>query len=179
MLVLDGQSPNKKAGDGPGRQKRAYVTLLGRSLWGFVNSYYAVLRHREYYPSRIIIFVEEVYKDKLDKGKMALLALSEEFGFIPSIDVELISESELFEAGSRIQMIVRELAENDYETALEITPGRKALVTGALISLSGMGLDHVFYLKVKDLEDGAKPYMMIPLQIQRQIDFIRKSEVAV
>lgn len=152
---------------------------MGRSLWGFVNSYFAVLRHRRYFPDIIIIFVEEVYKDKLDQGRKALLALSEEFGFNPRIEVELIPECEIFEAGLRIQSIVKDLRASGYETALEITPGRKALVTGALISLSGMGIDHVFYLKVKDLEDGAKPYMMIPLQIQRQIDFIRKSEVAV
>ncbi|MDI9609958.1 MAG: hypothetical protein QFX36_01370 [Archaeoglobales archaeon] len=42
-------------------EKRAYITLLGRSGWAVVNTYYALLILKSYYPDLIQIFAEESY----------------------------------------------------------------------------------------------------------------------
>ena len=58
--------------------------------------------------------------------------------------------------------------------AIDITPGRKTLVSAALIPAVKLRLEHVFYLAVKELED--KPYMMIPLANQQLRDFMEEAE---
>jgi hypothetical protein len=41
---------------------KAYITLLGRSVWALTNSYYAAIRERNYLPSRVCILTEEPYR---------------------------------------------------------------------------------------------------------------------
>ena len=37
---------------------KAYLTLLGRSTWALVNSYYAVVEEKGYHPDGIMIYAE-------------------------------------------------------------------------------------------------------------------------
>jgi hypothetical protein len=32
-----------------------YITMLGRSIWALLNSYYAVVRETEFRPARIVV----------------------------------------------------------------------------------------------------------------------------
>jgi len=73
--------------------------------------------------------------------------------------------------------IAETLKQNGYKVAIDITPGRKALVAGALIPISKIGVDHVFYLAIKTLDNVSKPYKMIPLQIQELRDFVEDARV--
>ncbi|MFW6194768.1 MAG: hypothetical protein ACOC5L_04540, partial [Halobacteriota archaeon] len=66
--------------------------------------------------------------------------------------------------------LIKELKQEGYTVAVDITPGRKALVAGALLPAEKLRVDHVFYLAVKDL--GSKPYKMKPLKDQVLRDFI-------
>jgi len=36
--------------------KNIYITMLGRSIWAVLNSYYAVLKEKQYYPNEIFLF---------------------------------------------------------------------------------------------------------------------------
>jgi len=40
--------------------KNIYITMLGRSIWAVLNSYYAVLKEKQYYPDDIILFAETI-----------------------------------------------------------------------------------------------------------------------
>ncbi len=60
-------------------EKRAYITLLGRSAWAVLNTYYAVLVEKSYYPDTIHIFAEKSYAEDLDSIIEGMRALSEEF----------------------------------------------------------------------------------------------------
>ncbi|MFP3909914.1 MAG: hypothetical protein ACLFVX_08645 [Archaeoglobaceae archaeon] len=148
---------------------KALITILGRSTWALVNSYYAILESG-YYPDLVQVFAEDIYSDDVDKAVSGLKILSEEFGFSPEVKTEIVGEAEFIEAGLKLNSLIKELKQEGYTVAVDITPGRKALVAGALLPAEKLRVDHVFYLAVKDL--GSKPYKMKPLKDQVLRDFI-------
>jgi hypothetical protein len=152
--------------------KRAYITNLGRSTWALVNTYYAVLREKQYFPDNVYIFTERTYKPELEKAKAAINILSEEFEVQPDIQTKVVHDWDFLAAGKEIFGTVKKFKENGYEVAIDITPGRKALVVASLISGIKVNIDYVFYLAIRSTDDAAKPYMMIPRQIQNIRDFM-------
>ena len=155
---------------------KALLTLLGRSTWALINTYYALLAEKAYHPHQIIIITEEPYKEQLDKAREGLEILSAAHGFTPEISEISLPSSSFIEAGKKISTLVMELKANDYEIAIDITGGRKALVAGTLLSIANQGVNHVFYLAIDSLDDASKPYMMIPLSIQHLRDFTEEAE---
>jgi len=152
---------------------RAYITLLGRSVWAVLNTYYAVLVEKKYYPEMIHIFTERSYSEHLETVAEGMRALSEEFGFTPEINSTIIEDRDFITAVRRIGELVKELKEQRWSVAIDITPGRKTLVSAALIPAVKLRLEHVFYLAVKEIEP--KPYMMIPLANQQLRDFMEEA----
>ena len=150
---------------------RAYITLLGRSVWGQLNAYNAVLRENQYLPDMIGIFTEEAFRKNVGTIKEGMLILSEEYGCDPTITTEIVPDGDFMGAGMKISVHVRDLKARGHVVALDITSGRKALVAGALLSTAGIDLDHVFYLLIDTLRDAAMPYPMIPFHRQRLRDF--------
>ncbi len=153
---------------------KAYITILGRSTWALLNTYYAVLVEKAYFPDTVYIFAEDIYAGEVEKASEGIKVMSEEYGFSPEIETHIVKEAEFVEAGMKISSLVRELKEKGYRVAIDITPGRKALVAAALIPAIKFRIDHVFYLAVKSLDKADKPYMMIPLSIQNLRDFIEE-----
>lgn len=155
-------------------EKKAYITLLGRSAWAVLNTYYAVLVEKSYYPDTIHIFSEKSYSEDLENIIEEMKVLSEEFGFEPEIDSTIIEDNDFITAVRKIGELVKGLKEQGCSVAIDITPGRKTLVSAALIPAVKLRLEHVFYLAVKELED--KPYIMIPLANQQLRDFMEEAE---
>ena len=149
---------------------RAYITILGRSTWALLNTYYAVLMEKTYFPDLVYVYAEDIYADELEKAVEGIKILSEEFGFNPEVHAKIVREADFLNAGKEISELIGKLKEEGYSIAIDITPGRKALVAAALIPAVKHKMDHVFYLAVKSLE--SKPYMMIPLSIQQLKDFM-------
>jgi hypothetical protein len=137
-----------------------------------VNTYYAVLREREFFPDKVFIITEKTYQASLEPAKDAIKILSSEFGFSPEIEMHVVSDWDFLSAGKELFELVKDLKSNGYSVAIDITPGRKPLVVAALITGIKIDIDHVFYLAIRSTEDAAKPYMMIPLQIQQIRDFM-------
>jgi hypothetical protein len=152
---------------------RAYISLLGRSVWGLLNAYNAVLRENQYLPDKIGIFTEEAFRKNVETIKEGMRILSEEYGCEPTITSETVPDGDFMGAGTKILAHVRDLKALGHEVALDITSGRKALVAGAILSTAGIDLDHVFYLLIDTLRDAAKPYPMIPFHRQRLLDFAK------
>ncbi len=149
---------------------KAYITILGCSTWALINTYYAVLMEKAYHPDVIHIFAEDIYAEELEKAAEGIRILSEEFGVSPEIKTHVVPEADFVEAGKTISELIRKLREEGCSIAIDITPGRKALVAAALIPAVKHRMDHVFYLAVKRLEN--RPYMMIPLANQSLRDFV-------
>lgn len=157
----------------------AYITLLGRSTWALVNAYHAVLREKRLRPERVAIVTEEPYAEGAPTAVEAIRIVSEGYGFTPTIAVEVLPEADFVSAGVAIRSLAEEHIARGFDVAIDITSGRKVTVAGALIaiSLAGIRIQHIYYLAMQSLDDVAKPYMMIPHQIQRIRDLIEDTGV--
>ncbi|MBA3046549.1 MAG: hypothetical protein KKH41_01595 [Candidatus Thermoplasmatota archaeon] len=153
---------------------KAYITILGRSSWAMVNSYYAVLRQENFLPDVIHIFTEKKYESYAPKIREAFGILNSEFGIKPSIDVHTVEDVDFIAAGKQMSETIQNLKRAGMEVALDITPGRKALIIGALIPAMKQDLEHIYYLEITDMSDAARPYMEIPLQQQKLWDLKAK-----
>jgi hypothetical protein len=129
---------------------------------------------KEYFPDVIYIFAEDLFYHELEKAAEGMKILSDEFGISPEIHTHVVPEADFIEAGKTISDLIKKLREEGCSIAIDVTPGRKALVAAALIPAVKHRMDHVFYLAVKRLEN--KPYMMIPLSNQKLRDFITQAE---
>ncbi|HIH72152.1 MAG TPA: hypothetical protein HA300_02090, partial [Thermococcaceae archaeon] len=89
---------------------KAYITMLGRSTWAMINSYYAVVM-RGYRPDKIYIFLEDIYSEKLPKAVEALKIISSEYGFSPEIEWAIIEEDNFLEADEKIGELLKKLKE--------------------------------------------------------------------
>lgn len=156
----------------------AYIALLGRSTWALVNAYHAVLREKGLRPERVIIVTEEPYAREASIATDAIGIISGEYGFTPVIKMKILPEADFMQAGKAIKSLVGDLIGQGLNVAIDITSGRKVTVAGALIAVSVAGLDirHIYYLAMKNTDDVAKPYMMIPHQIQQIRDIMENAE---
>jgi uncharacterized protein YdhG (YjbR/CyaY superfamily) len=137
--------------------------MLGRSGWALVNSYYAAVRERGYQPDEVVIFAEEGTAGGLEAASEGIRAVSVKYGFQPRIRSEVVRDGDFVEAGRKMTETIKAWKASGNKIAVDITPGRKALVVGVLIPLNKLWVDHIFYLQIDDTSDSAKPYMTIPL----------------
>lgn len=152
---------------------KAYLTLLGRSTWALINSFYAVLEEKGYHPDKVMVYTEG--SSETQSIVEAIRSISNEYGFNPSIEITEIPEGGFIAAGLTVSADLKRLKEEGYETALDITPGRKPLVAGAILSASKQNIDHIYYLMIDSTEDADKPYLLIPRKRQTLTDFIKEA----
>jgi hypothetical protein len=152
---------------------KAYLTLLGRSTWALVNSYYAVVEERGYHPDKIMVYSEGRSDTQIIVEDIR--SISSEYGFSPNIEVRVVHEGDFMASGNMISADLKKLKEEGYETALDITPGRKPLVAGAILSASKLNIDHIYYLMIDSTEDADKPYLLIPRKRQTLTDFAEEA----
>jgi hypothetical protein len=159
--------------------EQVYITVLGRSSWALLNCYYAVLRETSFRPTEILIFTEELFATKVGPVQQGLSCISEAHTLSPQIREIILKEADFQDACTRIPHVIRERKARGAVVALDITSGRKALIAGALIAVPGELIDHVFYLAITTTAGAARPYMMLPLQIQKLKDFKAATEPCV
>jgi hypothetical protein len=155
----------------------AYITVLGRSTWALVNAYHAVLREKGLRPEQVVVVTEEPYAEGAPTAVAAIRIVSEGYGVTPAITVEVLPEADFVKASVAIRSLAEDLIARGFRVALDITSGRKVTVAGALIAISvaGVHIQHIYYLAMQSLDDVAKPYMMIPHQIQNIRDLMEEA----
>ena len=84
-----------------------------------------------------------------------------------------MNNDEIVPAKSSLIKYLMELKKKGYTIALDITPGRKALVAAALISAEKIGVDHIFYLAVDSIEE--LPLLMKPAPILHLHDYLHEA----
>ncbi len=161
--------------------KNIYITMLGRSIWAVLNTYYAVLKEERYAPDEIIIYVEGKsdtdQQENIDKTIKGLEAISRHFEISPDIGCKVISDfecdvdtdDEFVKAALCISKFINENREKDNSIALDITPGKKTLVAGSLLPITLKDIDHLFYLSINKIRPD--PFMMIPFKMHELNDF--------
>ncbi|CAD5243990.1 hypothetical protein [Thermococcus camini] len=151
--------------------KIAYITLLGRSEWALVNTYYAVVS-RGSKPDRVFIFTEETYRKKLPRVVEALKAISRAYNFTPEIEAIIIPDNSFLEADRKFKELFQRLEREGYTIDLDITSGRKALATAAVVQLREFPVEGIIYMALLDMDFPDRPYMMIPIHMQRLKNFL-------
>ncbi len=157
-------------------KKIAYVTLLGRSSWALVNTYYAVVsRGRK--PKRVFIFTEEMYRKKVPDVVEAIKTISEAYNFTPEIETIIIPNNSFLEADKKLNALFQRLESENYTIGLDITSGRKALATAAVVQAREFSVDRIIYMALLDFDFPNRPYMMIPRHMQRLKNFLGEGNV--
>jgi len=155
--------------------QKAFITMTGVSKWPVLNSLWAAICCNDYFPDRIYLFVT---RGRESDG--ALLAewisvLTEAYGRRTDPIIKQIDEGDFASSGKKITAVMEEERGFGNEVAIDITPGRKAIISSALLSAVEKQVDHVFYLYLEDLRNAANPYPMIPFHLQHFVDL--KKEV--
>ena len=154
--------------------KVAYVTLLGRSPWALVNTYYKILREgkggREI--ERVYVFTEQRYRNNLPKVVNALKAISNAYNLNPEIITEVVPNYGFFVADRKFRELFTKLERENYRIGLDITSGRKALVAAAIVQIRDFPVAFIVYMGLKDLDFPDRPYMMIPTHMQPVKNFL-------
>ena len=151
--------------------KVAYVTLLGRSPWAVVNTYYKLLTMGKK-ADRIYVFTEERYKENLPKVVRALEAISEAYNLHPVIETEVVPNYGFFVADKKFKELFAKLEREGYRMGLDITSGRKALVAAAIVQIRQFPVAFIVYMGLMDTDFPDRPYMMIPTHMQPIKNFL-------
>jgi len=148
--------------------------MTGPSDWAILNSLWAVVRLRNYIPDRIYILTIKKRRAQAELAKKRFTALLREFDSKPQIRIIQVREADFVGTGRHINSVVCEEKSQGNTVAIEVTPGRKALVAGALVPGIQGNADHVFYLYLEDFEYANNLFLRIPLTKQHSHDFMEE-----
>ncbi|WP_297515186.1 TM1812 family CRISPR-associated protein [Thermococcus sp.] len=158
----------------------AYITLLGRSPWAVVNTYYKLLKEGK--PKgkieRVYIFTEERYKKNLQRVVRALEAISKAYNLEPRIETVIIPDHGFSEAERKFRELFSKLESEGYRIGLDITSGRKALVAAAIVQAREFPVSFIVYMALLDMDFPDRPYMMIPTHMQPLKNFLGDGDEA-
>jgi len=151
------------------KKKVNYITLVGRSEWAVVNSLWAVLHHTEVIPTEINVIYKENDKQRAEKSTEGIRSILQKKKIDADIQMHEIKDMfDIREAADKLEVI----CDKDEHIILDITPARKAMASGAIISGMKKDVDGVFYLYIDSVKDADKPYLDIPLPRQDLVEMI-------
>ncbi|MBE0526173.1 MAG: hypothetical protein IH631_04475, partial [Candidatus Thorarchaeota archaeon] len=150
---------------------QAYITLMGRSGWAVLNSFHAAIIEAKYRPDQVHLIYESEYANDIEPVIRGLEIIQSSY-ITPNVKALEVPNWDARATGHTILELVQDLQKEQSEIALDITGGRKALVTGSLLALKDESMKHVFYLAIDTTEGVAKPYLMIPKRVQKLMDII-------
>jgi hypothetical protein len=155
--------------------QKVFITMTGISRWPVINSLWAAVCCKGYVPDRIYLFVTRGREQDAHALAEWINLLLEAHGKKAELIRKEIEEGDFMSSGKRITAIMEEERSAGNEVAIDITPGRKAIISSALLSAWQKQVDHVFYLYLEDMRNAANPYPMIPFHLQHFVDL--KEEV--
>jgi len=151
--------------------KTGYIALMGRSGWAVVNAFHSLIIETDERPESIKLLYESQYADEIDPIVEGLEIIQETY---TDADVEGIETADwdAKQAGQRARELAEEMKDNGQRVILDITSGRKALVVGTILALRKLNINYVHYLAIETTEGVAKPYPMIPREIQQPVNLV-------
>jgi hypothetical protein len=154
---------------------KVYITMTGISRWPVLNALWAAICCKGYVPDKIYLFVTKGREKDAQALAPWIGVLTESYGRRVEPVVREIDEGDFTSSGRKITATMEEERGAGNEVAIDITPGRKAIISSALISAWQKQVDHVFYLYLEDMRNANNPYPMIPFHLQHFVDL--KEEV--
>lgn len=154
---------------------KVYITMTGLSEWAVFNSLWAVIKLRNYIPDKIYIFNIKKRRRQAELSKRRFQVLLKEYGKKkPIIQIMEVPEADFVASGKKINEIVKKEKAQGNTIAIEVTPGRKAMVAGALVPGIQGNADYVFYLYLEDFDYANNIFMRIPITLQHSHDFMEE-----
>lgn len=152
---------------------RVVIALLGRSMWGLVNSSWASMRKYGFMPD--CVYIIDAGTDGGDAGEAArrLKAVLDGFDHDAEIYIERVEAGNIGSVSSTIKRLIDEHGSAGHRIAIDVTSGTKDLVLGSIINNLDK-VEHVFYLRIDSLWNADRPYIMIPVERQRLIDVLEE-----
>ena len=151
------------------------ITLLGRSGWGLFNSVWAMIRTHDYVPEKVYIITDGCQMPLAEQVRTMLATLLAEYGEHHDIEIVPLKGDMIKEMASKVKEIAEGEKGRGNILALDVTPGTKSLVMGAVVPGMNRNLfDHIFYLYIESLRNAARPYITIPLSVQHDHEFLRE-----
>lgn len=152
---------------------KVLITLLGRSVWGLVNSAWASIREFDYIPDRVhIVAARKQRMDAEIAGKLLEVVLRNH-GSPAEIHVEIVEGGDVGAVASKVRELVTGAKMSGHSIAVDVTSGTKDLVLGSLM-VELEKVDHIFYLRLDSLRNADRPYMLIPVERQHALDVLRE-----
>ena len=147
--------------------------MLGPSVWAVANAFWSSIRDHGYLPER-------VYMLCTDKGGSCAVAVQmiaatmEEYGVRPDVRTVEVNEESVLEVRDHVAAILDEELKQGNSVALDVTPGRKGSVLGAMLA-GGKRYEHIFYLYITSLDNANRPYLLVPAARQRPHDLKKEA----
>jgi len=149
--------------------------MTGISKWPVLNSLWAAICCKGFVPDKIYLFVTRGREQEAQALAMWIRILLDSYGKKVEPILREIDEGDFASSGRKITAVMEEERGLANEVAIDITPGRKAIISSALLSAWQKQVDHVFYLYLEDMRNASNPYPMIPFHLQHFVDL--KEEV--
>jgi hypothetical protein len=154
---------------------KVYITMTGMSRWPVLNSLWAAICCKGYVPDKVYLFVTRGREGEARILSDWIRTLLGSYGKSVDPILKEIDEGDFTSSGKRITEAMEEERVAGNEIAIDITPGRKAIISSALLSAWQKQVDHVYYLYLEDMRNASNPYPMIPFHLQHFVDL--KEEV--
>lgn len=151
---------------------RVLITMLGPSVWALSNSLWSIIRDHGFVPDRVYILCVDKHSCSV-AAQMASVTL-EEYGVKPDVRMVEVDEESVLQVRDRVASIVDEEVKQNATIALDVTPGRKGAVLGAMLA-GGKHYEHIFYLYISSLDNANRPYMLVPMSRQRPHDLKKEA----
>ncbi|HDP96302.1 MAG TPA: hypothetical protein ENN25_01225 [Euryarchaeota archaeon] len=149
---------------------KVYFTVTGISKWAVINGLWAAIRHKDFLPDKVVIIVTSGHENDAGEIMGWMDTLLKSRGKEAEISKVNLQEDNFAAVGKKISRLIEEEKSSGNEVALDITPGRKAIVSSAILAAREKEADHVFYLYIENLRNAARPYPMIPFHLQHFVD---------
>ncbi len=151
------------------------ITLYGRSTWGLFNSAWATIIDHGFTPDRVHVLTAGCDSNQAKIAEAMLRSLLESYGRRPDVQEHIVDDEDVKAVADLVARIATEERARGNAVALDVTPGKKALVLGSVFS--GMNrhmFDRVFYLHIASLKNANRPYVEIPLFLQHPHDIVKE-----
>jgi len=152
--------------------ERILIIITGRYPWASINSYYAILYKKKYFPEKIIIVSEEEYSVHLNMINECFNKINDVFDISASIETVEVPSADYSLIKNRFLQMVHKFKDENSSVALDITGGRKAVIAAILATMKLSIASNVFYLAVTEEGKKPTPYLWIPLKSMEIKDFL-------
>lgn len=155
---------------------KIYITMTGMSRWAEINSIWAAVRSHEYVPDKIYLFTTDRRSNDAKVIIDCFRQLLAEYGKKDVLIEEIsISETDFASSAKKMMDVLEKERASGNEIAIDITPGRRAVMSSALMAAWQHEIEHVFYLYLDDFRRPDNPYPMIPFHFQHFVDLKKEA----